>query len=296
MLFLGLRTAISQPGSSGFPMLKVGLSPRSIGMGDATTALLSGAGATQQNPAGILPGAQGSRDADIMFTHRSWIQDVRTEFLGSAIPLSSEEAVAGFVSTTTISGIEARLTPGPADDTFSSREFIAGIAYAHTLSTDIRIAIAAKYLYQRIYVSDASGVAFDLGCLWDTPLRGLHVGGSIMNIGRMSPLVYERTKLPALIRLGGAYGDNEESSSMQFSVAADLVRNVAEGLTYANAGGEYGFQSIFFVRGGYQFGSDTRGLCAGVGLRVGRLQIDYAYSHVALDLGNGSTISLALRL
>jgi hypothetical protein len=56
------------------------------------------------------------------------------------------------------------------------------------------------------------------------------------------------------------------------------------------------FSKNIAVRLGYQFGSEGRGLAAGVGLAYGILVFDYAYAHLSNDLGNAHTFSLALNL
>ena len=50
------------------------------------------------------------------------------------------------------------------------------------------------------------------------------------------------------------------------------------------------------ARGGYQFGSDGRGLTLGVGISYGILVLDYAFAKISSDLGDAHTISLALNL
>lgn len=293
---LGVSMAVAQAGSAGFAMLKLGMSARGLAMGDATGGTVDNASSLLSNPAAILSFAPGEEKADVVFSHRSWIQDVRTEYLAGTVPVGRGKTVSALVTTTTISGIEARVRPGPADNTFDSRELIAGFAYSTRLDESLNFGIALKYMYQRIYVDDASGVACDLGLLWNSPVEGLRIGLSGMNLGRMSPLVSERTVLPSLLRLGASYDATPPGESISCTVGADGIRALAEGNTYANLGGEIGFQKTLFARAGYQFGSESRGLCAGVGIRYGKFHFDYAYSHLALDLGNGATFSIGMTL
>jgi hypothetical protein len=294
--FLGVSYACAQAGSAGFAMLKLGMSGRGLAMGDATGATVDNASSLLSNPAAALSFSPSEVKADLVFSHRSWIQDVKTEYLAGSVPIGRGKMLSAMVTTTTISGTEARLRPGPADNTFDSRELIAGFAFTTRLEDDLNIGVALKYMYQRIYVDDASGVACDLGLLWNSPIEGLRIGVSGMNLGRMSPLVSERTVLPSLLRVGGSFDVIAPAESFSCTVAADGIRALAEGNTYANLGGELGFQKTLFARAGYQLGSASRGLSAGVGVRYGKFHFDYAYSHLALDLGNGATFSVGLNL
>ncbi len=107
-------------GSSGMTFLKLGVSGRSVAMGDAMAASVSGAAATHYNPAGLLP-REGAGNAELLFMHKEWIQDTRTEFLGARVSVSDPVALGFSVNTTTVSDIELRTRPGPAEGTFTSR-------------------------------------------------------------------------------------------------------------------------------------------------------------------------------
>jgi hypothetical protein len=286
----------SQAGQSGFAFLKLGLSARGVAMGDAMSAAATGAAATDYNPAGLLRAPGESNDVEIMFMHKEWIQDTRMEFLGAAVPLDDDNALGAGIATTTVSGIEVRLRPGPADGTFTARELAAGLSFARRITPEVRLGVTAKFLYQKIYVDDASGFALDAGGVWQTPLENLTVGGMVANLGTMSNLKDVKTSLPALLRIGPAYRFSFNEGSMGVLGAADVMRVFPESKNYLNTGGEITFNKLVAARVGYQFGSEGRGLSAGLGLRYGRFTLDYAFAKLSSELGDGHTLSLALSL
>ena len=296
LISLATSTLFAQPGQSGMAFLKLGISGRGVAMGDAMSAIVTGAAATHFNPAGLVPGSSSSATSELMFMHKEWIQDMRTEFLGAAILLDDVSSLGGAITTTTVSDIEVRLRPGPAEGTFTARDFAAGISYARLISPEIRVGLTGKFLYQKIYVDDASGFAVDFGGIWATPVENLTVGAAVANLGSMNLLRDEKTKLPALLRIGPGYRYFFNEGQMEIVGAADFVRIFPESRNYLNAGGEFTFNRTLSARVGYQFGSEGRGLSAGLGLQYGVISVDYGYAKLSADLGTGHTFSLAIGL
>jgi hypothetical protein len=292
VLVAGTASLFGQPGQSGLAFLKLGVSGRGVAMGDALSALVTGAAANYYNPAGLI----APTGAELMFTHKEWIQDTRTEFLGAAVPTGPNNAIGASVSTTTVSDIEVRLQPGPAQGSFTSRDLAVGLSFAHRIAPNLRVGIAGKFLYEKIFVNDATGFAVDFGGIWDSPIDNLTIGGAVANLGSMNALQSEKITLPALLRIGPGYAFPLESPQLQLSAGADYLRIFPEHRSYLNSGAELVFQQLLAVRIGYQFGSDGRGLSTGIGLHYGLLTLDYAFAKLSSDLGDGHTISLAVGL
>jgi hypothetical protein len=79
-------------------------------------------------------------------------------------------------------------------------------------------------------------------------------------------------------------------------LAADGLFIFPESRMLLNAGAELAVEGIFMARAGYQAGSEGRGLSLGGGIRHGIFALDYAFSRLSGDLGNGHTISLSVAL
>jgi hypothetical protein len=282
-------------GSAGLAFLKLGISGRSVAMGDATAASVNGAAATHYNPAGILPDSTAG-NAELLFMHKEWIQDTRTEFLGARVSVSDLFALGFSVNTTTVSGIDIRTRPGPAEGTFTSRYLALGLSGAYRIGGGVSAGITARFLYEKILVDDASGLGVDFGMQYETPLEGLSVGMALANIGAMGNLRNEPSRLPALLRTGAAFALPVASVRGQLILAADGLFVFPESRTLLNAGAELAIEGIFAARAGYQAGSEGRGLSLGGGIRHGIFALDYAFSRLSGDLGNGHTISLGVSL
>jgi hypothetical protein len=292
LLLPPVERAGAQVGNSGLAFLKLGVSGRGLAMGDAMSALANGSAATYYNPAGIV----GLAGTQVMFMHREWIQDTRVEFFGTTIPMGESNALGFALNSTTVSNIDIRTRPGPSEGTFTARNFGLGATFAHVFSADLRMGFSGRYLYEKILVDESQGYAFDLGAQLRTPWENITVGAALANIGSMKGLREGSTTLPALLRIGPAYSQSIEGTDFGFSIASDLLYIFPEKKSYLNTGGEFVFSKNIAVRLGYQFGSEGRGLAAGVGLAYGILIFDYAYAHLSNDLGNAHTFSLALNL
>lgn len=274
--------------------LKLGISGRGVAMGDAMSASVSGAAATHYNPAGILGSADPETTTEILLMHKEWIQSTRTEFLGAALRLNENHALGFSLNTTTVSDIEIRTKPGPAEGTFSTRDLALGVTYATTVTPDIRAGVTARFLYDQILVDEASGVGFDVGVQFTTPLDGLSAGAALANIGSMNSLRNESTRLPLLARAGAAYVIPVSDVDATVLLAADAEHHLRESTTLANAGVEFLYAATVAVRAGYQAGSDGRGFSAGGGVRHGIFGVDYAYSRLRAGLGSGHTIGVSV--
>jgi hypothetical protein len=168
-----------------------------------------------------------------------------------------------------------------------------GASYAHAFAPELSVAVTAKLLYEKILVDDAMGLAFDAGIQIEDILPSLSVGASVANIGGMSPLADVASTLPALARAGAAYEIELPSITSNVCLAGDLLHVFPEGSMFFNAGGEFTYQEVASLRGGYQFGATGRGLTLGAGFRYGIAGFDYAFSRLSTDLGNGHTFSLS---
>ncbi len=280
-------------GTSGLSFLKLGVSARAVAMGDAGSALLSGAPATYYNPAGLLQSSQGS---EFLLMHKEWLADTRMQFLGASTPLGENGALGFSFTHLTISSIEIRTKPGPADGSFTARDLAVGISYAQRISDDVTLGLTGKYLLEKIFVDNTGGIAFDIGGKWETPVENFVIGGVVANLGSMNALRNEKPRLPTLGRLGAAYANDISSLQSVYRIAIDLEQDFRASQSYVKVGGEIFYQELLALRAGYFAGADARGFSAGLGVVYDLFSFDYAYAPLLADLGNTHTLSLSIRI
>ena len=241
------------------------------------------------NPANIAC----SEDYGVLFSHTEWIQDVQTEYLSIAAP-SNFGSFSLSIGNTSVNGIELRTIPGPAIGTFNAQSTSFQLNYGVELTKNIRIGIAPKYLYEKIFVDEATGYGIDAGILYKPSIDGVDIGCSLTNLGSLSAFRNERTDLPSQIRLGGTYSFN--MNEIAFRVATALCSEFGTSANHCSIGGEAIYDRTFTVRFGYQSGIDTRGFSAGIGIHYGFAMLDYAYVPFSLGIGNSHLISIGFIL
>ncbi len=282
----------AQAGKSGLAFLKLGVSGRAVSMGDAMSASVFGAAATHYNPAGVFRKSETS--TEFLLMHKEWIQDVRSEFLGASFRLDEESAFGLSVNTATVSDIQIRTRPGTSEGTFTSRDFSFGVSYARSFSDDVKIGVTAKYLFEKIFLDEATGFGFDIGAQYKTPVDNLSAGITLANLGSMNEFRNESITLPALLRAGPAYSVELEGITSSAMITSDLLYIFPEKKAYLNVGGELLFNGIVAARAGYQIGSNGRGFSAGVGVKYDLFNVDYGFVPLSSNLGSGHTFSISL--
>lgn len=290
LIFSGLAMA-QDGGKSGMSFLKLSFGARAAAMGDLGTASSSDVSALNYNPA-IIPTL---KNPEIQFMHNEWIQDVRSEYLGTFFRLYGIPLAFG-VNTTTVSDIEVRTTPSENPDaTFNANFFAASLSSGFNLFSDLYAGATVKYLYEGIFSDNATGLGFDLGLYYLTPVEGLSLGAAYRNLGSMNDLRDTDTKLPSEVRIGADYSRPVTGFNSVVTVGAEVQKYTEGDDTHLNLGAEVLYQQILSVRAGYQTGYDTRGLSLGLGVLWKGISFDYAFVPFKLDLGSANIVSLKYR-
>lgn len=281
--------AEDNPANTGLSFLKLGAGSRSVGMGEAYAAIANDASGTYWNPAGLA----NLSGTELMFTHNKWLQDITNEFAAVGFRAGKNAFGISFMSTN-IGGIERRVQASAEPlDVLSAHDIMLGLSYARWLGENLSLGTTVKYLYQKIYIESAAGLAVDLGLQYTTPLQGLKTGVVLQNFGFMSKLQEESTELPQTIRVGLAYQLPFQILSGEFLLATDWMK-LLESTSHLNFGFEYNFIKYFAIRFGYQTGFEDKGIHGGFGVRFNRYRLDYAYVPFTSDLGNSHRISFGI--
>jgi hypothetical protein len=286
---LALRA--QEAGKSGLAFLKIGVGSRGVAMGEAYSALVDEPTAIYWNPAGLA----AVRGVHLTFTHLNWLENINHEFAAVAFPGFGGTLGLG-VTFQTIPDIQLRTKPTAEPvGTFDTQDVAVALAYGRQWQPKLAGGFTLKYLYEKLYTFSASGFAVDLGGIWQTPLSPVRLALSLQNLGAMSALQKEEIKLPASVRLGGAYVWPFAAAESQLALTGEYLYFL-EGGDGSSLGAEFRFRKALALRGGYQFGRENRGLTAGFGTGFGRYQLDYGYAPFGNDLGNTHRFSIEVRL
>ncbi|MFC1726107.1 PorV/PorQ family protein [candidate division KSB1 bacterium] len=282
----------AQENIKGFAFLRIGTGGRAAGMGEAYTAAASGAEATFWNPALM----SSENNNSVVLAHTEWLEDIRIEFLGFSF--SKGKLNFGIsINSNTVSDIEKRSNPVVTPEGyFSAGDFFVGLSASYKLKENLKIGITGKYLYQKIYIEEASGYAFDLGAGYDMPGINLKLGAVVKNIGSVNALKDEKTPLPSLFRIGAVYmmPDLSENISLLFSTDVEKlfdssISSLFDYFTYH--GLEAAYKEKMFLRAGYQSGFEARGISFGLGVKIKKYNFDYGFQPFSFQMGSTHRLS-----
>ena len=283
--FANLCYAESNPGNTGLAFLKIGAGGRAVGMGEAFTAISNDASATYWNPAGLA----SMQRSQFMFTHNKWFQGITHGFASVAFNINENYFGLSFISNS-VDGIERRVNPSTEPlYTIDAHDIMIGVSFAKKYHKNLQWGVTLKYLYEKIYLENTYGAALDLGVIYKTPVAGLNVGAVIQNLGTMSEFKEEKITLPAMAKVGASYTLPSEEYGA-WTVVADLIQ-IFDANLHVHTGLEYELKKIIALRIGYLNGYEERTIQGGLGFKLKRYRIDYAYVPFSSDIGNSHRIS-----
>ena len=271
--------------NTGLAFLKLGVSSRTISMGDAGVSFNEDASATHYNPAALTTGNR----VNVMFMHNEQVLGVRTEYLAGKIKF--EKLSFGFsVNNTSVDEIEIRNIPGEPIGTFTAQNFTFGLSAGYKINNNLSLGITGKFLYEKIYVDNANGYALDLGGIYTQ--NRFSVGLSLSNIGSMNELRNEATKLPTAVRGGASYLLGLPGISSTLRICADGYKVLDGGIFHAHTGAEMLYKDFLALRVGYQSGYGNKNLTTGIGIKYKVFILDYAFVPYKYSTGSSHTITL----
>jgi hypothetical protein len=289
ILLLCSSVGFAQTGTKvGLSYLKIGVDARAAAMGDAFTAVANDASATYWNPAGLV----GSVNNSVILMHNSWLQDVNQEF-GAIQFINGKHNIAISLNMISVTGIELRdetASEIPIGDTQSLNTYL-GLAYATEIFGSWLFGLQAKYLYEKYYLYSADGFALDMGIKRASVVKDLSWGFVVQNLGKMSMLKEEATKLPLILRTGVSYLLPLKILENKPLMAVD-INYVMEDITTVNLGIEFPLRTYADIRIGYVLGRESQSFTTGFGLNYDIFHIAYAFVPYSYDLGNSHRFSL----
>ncbi len=189
-------------GTSGFSFLKINPGARAVGMGGAFTGLANDESALYYNPAGLT---EFEEDRFIMEYH-NYFMDMQSGLVGYTRPFGLDRTLGFHVSYLNYGDFTQTDRDGNVEGEFSGGDYLFGATLAVKRTHRRSLGVTAKFIYEKIQDSSATGVAVDLGLRYASD-RGWYSGGLVIqNLGTQLSALGEGDKdpLPTVLRLGGS--------------------------------------------------------------------------------------------
>lgn len=292
-------------GTTAAQVLKFNVGPRAIGMGGAFTAVSDDITAMYWNPGGTA----NIQTNEAFFNHTSLYADIRHDFAAIASHLTDFGTIGAFVSVLSMDEMLVRTVEMPegTGEFFNAGAIVIGLNYSRYLTENFAIGGNFKYINESIWNMSATGFGIDIGTMYKLPiLNELRIAASISNFGTKMQLTGRDI---TQVIPSGSGGQNFVNSNLEldhfdlpllfrFGLSADVIKDGVSKLTaavdaihpndhteYINAGAEYSWNEILYLRAGYNslFEQDTeKGLTLGFGVHyriidMVKVKLDYAY-------------------
>ncbi|MDZ7342296.1 MAG: PorV/PorQ family protein [candidate division KSB1 bacterium] len=273
-------------GTTAGSFLEIGVGSIGVGRGDAYTAAVNDLTAIYWNPAGLA----NMEKNQALFSYQTWVADINNFFAGIGLVVPQIGSVGLSISGLDYGNIEVTNMDyqNGTGEMYNAYDYAISLCYARSLATWFSFGAAAKYITSKIWHTQASAFALDLGVQVQTHFfsttgrreDGMKLGMSISNYGTkmrfdgddlLFPVDIDpgatgnyqnaqgkhNTKgweLPLVFRVGVAV-DPVVASRMRLTISADALHpnNMSE---LVNLGLQYQFTSPgfgdFFLRSGYK--------------------------------------------
>lgn len=281
----------SNAGSTGLSFLKLGIGAREIALSEAVSAQAFSPFSIVYNPALLLVNYISS----VGFMHNEWIKDVRTELLAGSFDLFGQPFFIS-LNSTNVAEIQIRTRPGESEGTFNAHYFAANLSSAIKINEQISVGAGLKYLYENIFSNEASGYGFDFGFHYKNLFDLINVGVAARNIGSMSKLNLESTKLPAELRIGFSSNDGFVLSNFNFIPSFEIQKIFSTDGLPLLFGLETIYNDLIALRFGFRTGKELNNFSTGLGVNWKGIHIDYAFVPFNQNFGSANIISLFIEL
>lgn len=299
-------------GTTSGVQLLIPVGARSIALGGASFADVTGAEAIYWNPAGMSQ----SHKSEALFNNMQYIADIDVNYLALTFNGGPIGAFGFHLKSLDFGDIEQTTEDEPEGNgiLFSPNFIVAGFTYSRPLTDRISAGLTGKLIHEGFLEANANAFAFDLGVQYAFG-NGLRVGVVMKNVG--SKLQYSGRGLDRTFKLPSTNINTDDAAFRGIALASDIPSVFSFGLTYkvnlneennfsltgafSNlndasdqifGGVEYGFRDLFFLRGGYnyesQVNSDDRifGASFGAGLKYPLGNFDFSFDYAWRQLTN----------
>lgn len=277
ILTLNLICYANGPGTTTASFLKIGIGARAAAMGEAFTAVASDGTSLYWNPAGLTQ----LKTKEISATYNSWFKEIKQGYLSLTFPTSRGTMGLG-TNYVDMGKLEGRDVEGNPTGDFTASDTHIFIGYARKLKKS-SWGFTVGWLQDAIKDDKKDTFLANIGFLYPVSDR-FTLGVVAQNIGSR----LGGDSLPLTFKVGAAF------KFKALTLAVDIAKPQDNEIYYC-LGAEWWLRNALALRVGYKTNQDIgEGITAGIGFKMGKTSIDYAYVPYG-GLGDTHRISLGMK-
>lgn len=284
----------------------LGVGPRGTAMGGAFTAVTNDVTSIYWNPAGLIE----AKGLQLHFMHsKQFISTIQNNYLALSLPYTEKSSVGLSLYYLTVNDIkdsrnayntvENKVDPSRVK-LFNTGDYIITASYAQIYNDELNWGANLKLIYRDYEIETATGIGFDAAIKYST--GNFKFGAVLRDItGTLMTWSTNTTEfISPSLRMGFAYQYLLTDYNLTFLPAVDLSF-MGENRSYATevslgpfsadimAGIEINYDGLLSLRLGMD---DLRRLNTGMGIQLPHINIDYAFTAYANELGDIHRIAL----
>ncbi len=287
-------------GTSVFTFLKIGVSARAVGMGEAVVALQQDAASTYYNPGAIAQFKQTEFSASRI----QWPAEINYDYFSVTRNIKGRHFAGLSFGVLHMSPMQetTEYLPHGTGNYFTFQDRFVALTYGAKMTDRFSFGITLKQVEEDLAGHKMSSAMMDMGTFYWTGFRSLRFSASLSHFGPQAQPegTYEKQVLdtetgdekliiaefesfspPTVFRVGAAMDmwQSQRQSlliAIQLNHPVDNAENISTGL-------EYNFSNMLFIRGGYKINKEEENVSFGAGLIIPigklKLRVDYAYAN-----------------
>jgi hypothetical protein len=318
---VALAGAGNRAGTNGASELLIPVGARYIGMGSVGIATSKGVEALYWNPAGS---ARMDHSASLFFSQMSYLADIGVSYGAVSVAFQDFGVMSLSLKSLAIGDIDVTTTDHPdgTGQQFRPQYFTVGLSFARQLSERVGVGLTANLISERLGEVSASGVAFNVGVIYDNlaAVDGLSAGIVVKNIGpsmrfggsgllvqasvanqNRPAQFYELTaasfELPTSIEFGLGYKKSIAGAHSVLVSGTFLSNNFSD--DEYRVGAEYSYQDLLYLRGGWDLAQQVQdqreylfGPSFGVGVHtsLGSIDVSFDYAYRGMKVFDANQV------
>lgn len=287
-------------GTSSYTFLKIGVSARAVGMGEAVVALNQDAGSVYYNPGTISQLAK----TEIAASHIDWPANVKYDFISLVRQVSKRGHIGLMSGILHMAPMEetTEYRPHGTGQYFTYQDRFVGLTYGIRMTDRFSFGVTAKHVSENLAGVSMSTVLIDMGTFYWTGYRSLRFSAALNHFGPQTApdgsywkhflnqdtgeetvikTAYNGFSPPTIFQVGAAMNIIEDKT--QTLTLATQLNHPVDNAEYIVSGMEYSFNNILFLRAGYKSNKLEENVSFGAGLVIPlkgySLHVDYAYTN-----------------